>query len=156
MSKIYVDEIAGIASPSTVAIPGHVIQAVSATTANRYGTSSTSFVTTLGAAITPSSTSSKVLVMIQSCYSTEAPSRTQYITLFRDSTNLGGTDGMIQNLNGPNGDYQRSGVTLNFLDSPNTTSPVTYYLAHKSGGGNVEIVPFNNALSSVILLEIAG
>ena len=64
MSKIYVDEIAGIADADTVAIPGHVIQVVQAWKSDSFTTTSTSYVDIpdLSVTITPSSASSKILL----------------------------------------------------------------------------------------------
>ena len=65
MSKIYVDEIAGIASPSTVAIPGHVIQVVNSNVAgNSENTTGTAWVNTaLTINITPKFATSKIFII---------------------------------------------------------------------------------------------
>lgn len=63
MSKIYVDEIAGIASPSTVAIPGHVIQVVQNAYESTTSVTSTSYTDSgVTASITPKSSSSIIYV----------------------------------------------------------------------------------------------
>ena len=157
MSKIYVDEIAGIASADTVAIPGHVIQVVSNSMVGRTQITSTSMITThLTDTITPTSASSKILVLIQTAYSTEAGGRSMNWTLYRDSTNLGhSTEGFGQGYN--TGDLQRSGLNISYLDSPNTTSAVTYTLYGRSStGATVEIPPGTNMQQQVVLMEIAG
>ena len=65
MSKIYVDEIAGIASPSTVAIPGHVIQVVNSNVAgNSASTTTGSWIdSTLTINITPTLATSKIYII---------------------------------------------------------------------------------------------
>ena len=157
MSKIYVDEIAGIASADTVAIPGHVIQVVNNTMLGRTQITSTSFNNThLTDTITPTSASSKILVLIQTAFSTEGSGRSMNWTLYRDSTNLGGsTEGFGQGYN-PN-DLLRASLNISYLDSPNTTSAVTYTLYGRSStGATVEIPPGLNMQQQIVLMEIAG
>ena len=65
MSKIYVDEIAGIASADTVAIPGHVIQVVNSNIAgNSDSTTGTAWVdSNLTINITPKFDTSKIYIV---------------------------------------------------------------------------------------------
>tara|TARA_R100000388_G_scaffold92878_1_gene76514 strand:+ start:1943 stop:2467 length:525 start_codon:yes stop_codon:yes gene_type:complete len=105
--------------------------------------SQTSFVDMAGmsVAITPTSTSSKILIIFTVNVSAESTNRNNSIRLMRDSTEIGGgtggsvtspiiyvrtiDDDIIENKN------------AQFLDSPNTTSEITYKLqwcAEGSGG----------------------
>ena len=113
---------------------GKVLQVVTATDTTQRSTTSTSFVTgsnTLSVSITPSSTANKVYVIATtSLYSTSGS--TAYATIYRDSTNLGSSSGMAQSSSGI-----WSGCPISILDSPSSTSALTYqvYFRVNSGTG---------------------
>ena len=121
-------------------VGGKVLQVVSATDSTSRSTTSTSFVTasnTLSVNITPSSTSNKILVLAQSNTNSSSGAGYQYITLFRDSTNLGDSiNGMnvASNVTGVQTSY--TPVSLKFLDSPNTTSAITYQVYFRSNSAS--------------------
>ena len=156
MSKIYVDEIAGIASADTVAIPGHVIQVVNNTATTSFNTTSTSFVaySPITSSITPSSTSNKILI-IANIPAYSIASTQCFATVYRGTisgTNLGAS------LSGFGGSYNNSNnnIVVNYLDSPSTTSSQTYTVAVRSNNGNTVYMPDNNATVTLTLMEIAG
>ena len=109
-------------------------QIISTSLTSTFQTSSTSLADSgIAATITPSSTSSKVF-MILNCNAYKGTGDRGYYGFFRGSTNLGGTNYgqyQVQNVN----NYQHAGG--NFLDSPNTTSSTTYKVYIRSGDGNV-------------------
>lgn len=124
----------------TVAVgdTGKILQVVQATKTDVQSTTSTSYVDITGMSlnITPSATSSKILltgmvVIHHSLY-------TAFVRILRDSTEIGtsGTGSnsayIVYNLN-ENANQSRA---INFLDSPNTTSQVTYKLQFKRDGGS--------------------
>jgi len=116
---------------------GKILQAVTNTHATRFTTTSTSFVAATGytVAITPSATSSKIFVIASSMVDTGASGRVGYATLYRDSTNLGDAEGI-------GAVYSDSGrayapITMSVLDSPNTTSAITYQVYWRTNGGSV-------------------
>ena len=124
---------------TAVAIPGHIIQTKSFVLTSSTSSNSTSFVDTgLELAITPSSTTSKILVTgFLNCSSSYFKS---YILLLRDSTTLSVGDAasnrpQVYAGTNPGGDswdsYNVTAVPLNFLDSPNTTSSVTYKVQYR-------------------------
>ena len=118
---------------------GKVLQVVSATDTTERNTTSTSFVTisnTLTVNITPSSTSSKIFVTVSTSLYSYTTNKAAYLTIYRDSTNLGNAQGLIRSLN-QNGTGGAAG-TCAVLDSPSTTSQVTYQVymrADSSSGG---------------------
>ena len=118
---------------------GKVLQVVSATDTTERNTTSTSFVTisnTLTVNITPSSTSSKIFVTVSTSLYSYTTNKGAYLTIYRDSTNLGNAQGLIRSLN-QNGTGGGAG-TCAVLDSPSTTSQVTYQVymrADSSSGG---------------------
>jgi len=118
-------------------VGGKVLQVVTNTHATRFSTSSTSFVAATGytIAITPSATSSKIFVTASSMVDTGASGRVGYATLYRDSTNLGNSSGI-------GAIYSDSGrayapITMSVLDSPSTTSAITYQVYWRTNGGAV-------------------
>ena len=130
---------------------GKVLQVVTDVFSTETGTTSTSYVTVSGfaATITPSSTSSKILVLCSaSSYINAADA---YLgTIYRGATDLG-TFGRLYSAAGGLGGF----ISFNYLDSPSTTSATTYTYYHKVGSGT-GYVSVNNYKSNLTLLEIAG
>jgi hypothetical protein len=146
---------------NTFAVPtdnGKVLQVVTATDSTGRSTTSTSYVTasnTLTVNITPSSTSSKILVMVSGNLYNNSSSQYGYATIYRDSTDLGasGNKGLTNIWTG-NSD---SGAPLHMhiLDSPSTTSQITYQVYIKSSGGSV-ILNENSPKGSITAFEIGA
>jgi len=131
-------------------VGGKVLQVVTDVYATETGTTSTSYVEVSGfaATITPSSASSKILVLCApSCYVNAAG---VYLgTIYRGATDLG-TFGRIFSPAGALGGM----LTFHTLDSPSTTSATTYTYYHKVGAGT-GYVSVNNYKSHLTLMEIA-
>jgi len=135
---------------------GAVLQVVSATDSTQRTTTSTSYVTasnTLSVNITPSSTSSKIFVVVSS--NLGLPSGANGIaTIFRDSTNLeqNATYGMARasaSIGVP--------MVMSILDSPATTSEITYqvYIKETAAVANLSL-NWSNTTGSITAIEIAG
>ena len=128
---------------------GKVLQVISATDSTARITTSTSYVTasnTLTANITPSATSSKVLIMLSgTAYNTG--NHNTYYTIYRDSTNVA-SNSNANELSTVYGDAGVNAVPLHisFLDSPSTTSQVTYQA----------YIKVNGSTGSIILMEIGA
>lgn len=160
MSKIYVDEIAGIASPSTVAIPGHVIQVVKSSLATQGNTTSTSGVDIgLSASITPSSTANKILVLVSggtsfsSAISNSGPS----FWLADSSNNVISEFGLHPGGFGGTSTSYFPMASCSFLHSPSTTSAFTYKIRAKTYNGSTQTGwCWNNTETTITLMEIAG
>jgi len=79
-----------------------------------------------------------------------------WVTIYRGGTNLGhSTEGM----NGADGDGQliNTPMALSYLDSPNTTSEITYSVYFRSNSGaTVECPPWGSAKLTLTAMEIAG
>jgi len=158
MSKIYVDEIAGIASADTVAIPGHVIQVVQGTTTQATSSSSTFVDTGLSATITPTSVNSKILVTVAhpgtGVDATVGAGDRVFLQLVRGSTKIQ----EITNLAAYNNTTQRATETVTnlYLDSPATTSATTYKTQFRSNSSETIRISWNDGQSTITLMEIAG
>ena len=108
-------------------VGGKVLQVVQGTDTNARSTTSSSYVSgTINASITPSSTSSKILVHITGTM------RHGTFNIFRNSTDLGGGQGFGEAYTGSDNAIG----AIHYLDSPSTTSSVTYtgYMKANYGG----------------------
>jgi len=117
---------------------GKLLQAVSATINNATeSTTSQSFVaSSLQLNITPSATSSKILVFLNGGQAYIQTNRAMHVTLYRDSTNLGdSTRGMARFSIAASGSLL-SPHSNHFLDSPNSTSQLNYRVYYESDGGD--------------------
>jgi len=118
---------------------GLVLQVVSNTQTSVASTTASSFehatnCPTLN--ITPAATSSKIL-LIASFGSVENSGGTGKVTIFRDSTNLGDSSNGFMYIQ-PDGTTYPGGGT-HFLDSPSTTSQVTYQIRIFNSGGTFDL-----------------
>ena len=81
-----------------------------------------------------------------------------FSTIYRDSTNLGTSNGMaeIQTASADDGGNS-SFFGGNYLDSPATTSSTTYQFYFKRGaGGNSAVMNYDSTRSSITVFEIKG
>jgi len=135
---------------------GNVIQVVTATDSTARATTSTSFVTasnTLSVNITPSSTSSKIFITYNTAVYKNGNNEYGNTTVYRDSTNLGGTNGFNYFYIGSDDLGQQ--VSASILDTPNTTSQITYQVYIKNNAGTFTI-NYENTIASITAMEIAG
>ena len=134
---------------------GKVLQVITATDATTRSTTSSSFVTgsnTLSISITPSSISNKVFVVATFNLAMSSTAHTGGITIFRDSTDLGsGGGGMSYFKNIADDGIPTS---LSVLDSPSTTSAITYQVYFKNLSGGTTYI--GQGKGSITAFEIAG
>lgn len=120
---------------------GKIVQIVSDTKSGNdatMNTTSTSFVDTWQTvSITPSSTSSKIYIVATSQMTNTSSTAQVRPSIFRGSTNLGGglQSALTLYYNTSSGAYVWVPVTLTYLDSPATTSEITYTVKMKVGSG---------------------
>ena len=150
----------GQSIPKAALPTGSVLQVVNATYGTIQTTSSSTFTDTgLTATITPSSSSSKILVIVNQCGVRKDTGNTgvglrllrgaSVILKFEDAA--GNTDSTAQNFIGS--------ISTSYLDSPATTSATTYKTQFNSWANiaNARVQVFDGATASTItLLEIAG
>jgi hypothetical protein len=170
-----------VASGSKLVQPGSVLQVVSTTKTNTFSASVATGavsgdVTGLTASITPISTNSKIFVSVAVTVGTQAPQ----IVLYRNGspTNfVGDAEGDRKRVSQVSSGTNTSGtnfldasgfVSFTYLDSPSTTSEVTYSLrlGHIDTGtatifvnrfpADTDNSRFGRGASSITLMEIAG
>jgi len=133
---------------------GKVLQVVHGNYNTFSTSSSTTYVDTgLSATITPSSTSSKILILVNlNGIWLYASTRYMKARILRGSTGLAEFLGGAGYVSSVGATAESSGT--NQLDSPNTTSAITYKVqAHSAGSYNTSWCN-NSALSSITLMEI--
>ena len=124
----------GQSIPKAALPTGSVLQVVTNTyTGGQVSTTNTTMTsTTFATSITPTSSTSKILVLYSgSIYLNGSTGNQAYQTLYRGSTDLGTTNGMVEITGG--GFWYPS--CISYLDSPSTTSSTTYTIYHKRLSG---------------------
>jgi len=139
---------------------GKVLQVVQATDSTQRSNAQASDVgnggaysknsTTLVANITPSSTSSKILIIASSTIYKRTAGE-MYFTLYRDTTNLGNTKGF-----GYFNALQIIPWSKSHIDSPSTTSQLEYSVQFKSVNTHEAVLNYDNNEGRLILMEIAA
>ena len=163
-SELRVDKIVPTAGVPTGG-GGGITQVLQGSTNNRVETSSQTFVTTnLSATITPKLNTSKVFIMVSGDCNTNADDNEMYLTIYR-SIGGGSFSNIGESTHGfmcarSNADRLHSAVSINYLDSPATTSAVIYKLYVRKtnqGSGNVEF-PVNNGAQHafITLMEVSA
>ena len=136
-----------------------VLQVVSGTTLTATTTSSSTWAaTTLQASITPSSTSSKILVMVSGGYlEVSQNSLHARVTIKRGSTELSGVAYGFGDFYTASGGYTESTIAFQYLDSPATTASSTYQV-YLSTGGTAGTASFGHSVrrSTITLMEIGA
>ena len=159
---------------------GSILQVQSTTKSDTFSAtlSSETDITGMSVNITPSSTSSKVLVMVTMSFAVQTSHVSTGIYIYRDSTKI--YLGDVNNSNhrtsySPTGDYTFSyspgNASMTHLDSPATTSQVTYKVAvddvyttdtiFRLNRGNNDDASYTTNLyavtaSSITAIEVAG
>ena len=150
------------------ATAGQVIQVLSATDDNSRTTSSASFVTasnTLSVSITPSSASNKIFIIVSlPGFRNDGNGAAGYATVYRGATNLGTANGgLASEFLAMDGSVQSpqyaQNINFSVLDSPSTTSAITYQVYMKTSGAG--ITQFNSTLmnaarATITLMEVKG
>ena len=162
----------GLPAWSAVTLPtGTVKQVVQTTKTDSFTTTSTSYVTFMTVSITPSSSSSKILITFGTNGGTGGDVGHGYLAIFRDSTQLfkgdaaGSRRGATSVINTATQQQLYYGGT--FLDSPATTSAISYTIQVLSSNGttialnrsarDTDLLAYDGrSVSSITVTEILG
>ena len=142
--------------PASAMPAGSVLQVVYASTTTEVSTTATYADIGLGATITPSSASNKILVLSSIGSYSGAANPEAYLALVRDSSTT-----LVEQGYACYSPYPiMSRTPVQYLDSPNTTSPVNYKFRGKNANGNVVYWNYDDSggdqTSTLILMEIAA
>ena len=132
---------------------GKINQVLSTVYNTQTSVTATSFTALSGfsQAITPSATSSKIYVIVSSAWEQTGTSE-GYGTIYRDSTNLAAQNRFARNY-GHDNHYNVAGFTMSFLDSPNSTSSLTYAVYTRVAAGTATWNPAVHT-STITVMEI--
>jgi len=148
---------AGSAS-AVQASSGRVLQVVQGTYSTSFSTTSTSFQATgLTASITPSSSSSKILILVTQELYQNTGNYSGILTIYRGSTsgtNLGNSSFGFSSIYTPTIAIA-TGMSVSYLDFPATTSSTTYITAIRTESGTVNSCA-NSQVATIILMEVAA
>lgn len=164
-----------VASGSRIKQTGSILQVVSTAKTDTFGTTSTSFtaVTGLSASITPLFSTSKILVVVHIGTGGTSGSNPQFrLSGGNSGTYVGNADGSKTRASlgrriiaSEPSDASVFGESIVYLDSPNTTSSVTYQVEARTsagtiyvnrGGSEADTNVFSRTASSITLMEVAG
>jgi len=157
---------ATVSSGGKISMTGHVLQVVQGGRTTRVTHNNNTFSDVgVSATITPSSSSSKILVRLEGTIGNAAAGNQTALKLFRGSTEIGSGTG-ADTLNTffsvfATQSYDICGVSQSFLDSPSTTSEITYkiQMAAFNSTGSLGGRGDSNAIASptrLTLMEIGG
>jgi hypothetical protein len=140
---------------------GSVLQVVNGSTYTKVSSTSSTYADTgLSASITPSSTSNKVLVIVNQFLIKSTHNTYGGLKLLRDSTELG----FIADLIGYTGasNYNTNSASASFFDNPSSTSSLTYktQFANVPASGTIDVQADSSSSTergrgSITLMEIA-
>ena len=136
--------------------PGKVLQAISTAASDREATTSSSEQTAAtSSSITPSSTSSKILIVVHG-FVGNSRDGDQLPTFTKIYRSVGGSETQVSSAKtaysdtenitthfkyggGTHPNQMLTNVTYSIIDSPSTTSAVTYLWKYKNAGGGTEV-----------------
>ena len=140
---------------------GSVLRVVSAVVASATSTQSQAFINTpLALAITPTSASSKILILISApIYSQSGGTYSARYAIFRGTVsgaNLGNSSTGFANIWSGGGTALSITMSMMYLDSPNTTSSQTYTVGMRNeGNSQTSEIMSSNTPATITLMEIA-
>ena len=137
---------------------GKIAQIQSNTGTNNTRTNSTSYVDVMSKSITPSSTSSQILILHTGPSTIELDNTTNmgHIAIFRDSTNIT-TGGHNSSFHAYQGSNPFAGASICIVDSPSSTSEISYKVRAKVDNTSMYMNYNTSSQSrtvSLILMEI--
>ena len=145
---------------------GGILQVASTVKSDSFSTSSTSFVdlTGLSVSITPTYSTSKILITVTLGSVGSNAGLTMFFNLVRGSTAIAqpSSGASASSFNGAfGGSGLNSPFSLTFLDSPSTTSSTTYKIQTRVDGGTGFINSFNSpagytTVSTITVMEVSA
>ena len=148
------------ALPSAALPSGTILQVVQGSSSTQVNTNTTAWITTnVSATITPRSSTSKVFAMCSGNWNTQTntlgPSG---VSIFRNGTNLSSSAYGLNWIYTTTGGDTHFPLTVSIVDSPATTSAVTYDVRVNANGGGSGNVRWNYASTPIyiILMEVAA
>ena len=168
--SISIDGSGNITTTKTLSVPGHVLQVKAVNHKGQISTTSTSHtaITDLAVTITPSSTSSIMLITFDGFMYTSTYTRYMMMSVQRNvggagAADISGTtlytdnnaDGLLRLYDQDSHVSYRNGG-FQFVDSPNTTSSIVYNPTFRRGSDSATVyIGHSNMVSTFSVMEIA-
>ena len=147
----------GAIDANNINVTGNILQVVQGASYSQDSTTGNTFIaSSLSASITPSSTSSKILIQVSSVCTNTGNGQGNY-TIYRGATNLSSSVQNTFNQYFNSSGYSFVPITMVYLDSPSTTSSTTYAVYFKtSSGSTTTYFGSSNIEQTITLMEVAG
>ena len=143
-----------ISATNFTGITGRIVQSVAVTGGTGSTTSGTFSPTSATANITPTTVSSKILVLISGMFwQTNGYGGNAYLSIYRNASNLNGSSPMCMTSVPTNQNSSYQSTAISFLDSPAATSLTTYTVYIFADSGGTAVWGAYNS-SRITLLEI--
>ena len=144
--------------PKAALPTGSVLQVVSVTKTDAFTSSATGAftdITGMSASITPTSASSRILVIVSSTLYSSSASWGSIATVYRNGSDIASSTSAGVLFYGDATGWAKCATTV--LDSPASTSSLTYQLFLKSQNSGTNVgANRNSTRNSIVLMEIAG
>lgn len=141
--------------PKAALPTGTVLQVVQATTTTQVSTTSTSYVSTgFSASITPTSASSKILIMGSVIVRVPNDNGNYQHNIYRNGTTALAPVAFRGLIQCRGGNYDQTPAFM-YLDSPASTSSTSYVWYHKAESGVTAWFAIDNSYAQLTLMEIA-
>ena len=137
---------------------GNILQVVNATYSTSTTLASSTYAdTNLSASITPTSSASNVLVVVHHNGCGKNTSNTQLqLRLLKDSTVIAQIEDTA-GFDGSSGSNYIGTCSISYLDSPSSTSVITYKTQYASAGNTSQVqLQANSTVSTITLMEVAA
>jgi hypothetical protein len=135
-----------------------IVQVVISSEVTNNNTTSSTFQNTLSGTITPKLATNYIRVIAHGILDSDTAGNAAYATISRGATNLTGNPGMCQAYSASGGQINTN-CTMEYWDSPLTTSATTYYVQLRSQDG-IHNVEFGNAafniMQRILSLAVVG
>lgn len=131
-----------------------VIQFIQSSTSTPFATTNSAYQTSnLTATITPTSASNRILIFATGPAGQSASNHSNYLSLFRGSTDLSG-GAAFQEVYAPLASATWFPCAFAYLDSPATTSPITYSVKLRTDGAGTSTFGDTNVTQYMNLIEV--
>ena len=131
---------------------GGIIQVVEVGHSTMHAITATSPQQVFSGSITPKFSTSKILINVSSSSYNGGSGHTTY-TIYRDSTNIGGSTYGIADFTGS---HNWTPFSMMFLDSPSTTSSVTYRVYGKTTNNTLYFGGDGDMVNAITLMEVSA
>jgi hypothetical protein len=160
LTKINNNTLSAVTTLPAAIATGDVLQVVSARTGTQVTSTTTTYIDTgVTASITPSSASSKILVMVQQSFAKYGGDTYGNFRVYRDATEIGGTipSKDVGNTASAATNILGTGFSCSILDTPSSTSSLTYKTQFNNGANaGTTAVQYDSGSGYITLMEIAG